>query len=368
MPRPYLAVVDFDGDEMGKWLSGTHRNFPRFVNALHSKVRAALEEKCPQVKERSQGLRPITPAFHAAFSAAAASFARIGAPLTIEGEDLPGHLVYAGGDDALFLASVPETLELVRRLRLRFSGHPQSFSAKPRTDGERDERAHSPWLAACVGEYGKVWPAKSSSEVERLGLAFGNGATASAGLCVFHYRWPLSSALRAARQALDEAKRGGRNRLGIVIQRRSGSVTKCFLPFSATDAGRSPVELLQALVEDFAQGRVSTRLASLFRAELAPLLGSRPTPGAAKGVSPTPEELWEVACVLAKRVATRREVKERAAEKEAGGSNQRIVEHLLALGEAMRGNGFASMEKAEQAIVEWSEVVTAAAFLAREGE
>lgn len=361
-PRPYLAVVDFDGDEMGKWLSGTHPNRPRFIDSLHSKLREALLETCPQIRDRAKARRPITPAFHAALSSAAAAFARIGAPLTIEGEDLPGHLVYAGGDDALFLAPIPEVLELVRRLRLRFSGHPQGFSGAEEAvvDGPP-----SPWLAARLGKYGKVWPAETSSSVDRLGLAFGSGATASAGLCVFHYRWPLGSALEAARQSLEQAKRAGRDRLGITIQRRSGSVTQCVLPFTGKEGPPFPLQSLQAVVGDFAAGRVSPRLASLFRAELAPLLGPRPGALSSPSASMEPEQLWNLAEVLARRVAQRREVRDSTGSE--NGSNRAVMDHILQLGKAVRNGRLKDLGDAELRIVQWSELLTAAAFLAREG-
>ncbi len=372
-PRPYLAVLSFDGDELGKWLNGTHPRFPHFGASLHSKVRRAFENGHPNLKEISKTPRPVTPAYHAALSATAAAFARITAPLTIEAEGIPGHLVYAGGDDALFLCPIPEAVELARCLRLRFSGHPGSFT-------EKEGASYAPWVAASLGKQGMVWPANDPSEVERLGLAFGWNATASVGLCVFHYRWPLGSALRAAREALKEAKNNGRNRLGIVIQRRSGSMTKCFVPFpgsrpdrsesaQATEKGAKALDAFQNLIHAFQNGQVSTRLASLFRAELAPLLGPHPwhrpsVRGPAEAAS-----LWEVACTLARRVAHRREVQEEGGRQGFGPSPSAL---LVELGEAVKPDlenlgASEQLARVEAAILQWSELVTAAAFLAREG-
>jgi hypothetical protein len=321
--------------------------------------------------------RPVTPAFHAALSAAAASFSRFAAPQTIEGEEIPanegetipGHLVYAGGDDVLFLAPVPQALELVLRLRRRFSGYPRRF-------GQEHVDDSAPWIAARLGRRGLVRPVANSAEAERIGMAFGGNATASAGMCVFHYRWPLESALRAARAVLEEAKDHGRNRLGIVIQRRSGSVSKGFLPFPVGPAGALGAEgnafaafqkLLQAFQDrnrDRNQDRkVSPRLASLFRAELAPLLGAHPWQRPPSDAETGAQALREIAKTLAKRVARRREL---------GNQNALVVEEpLLALGNALLGAGEepgASVQQVERRILDWSELVIVAAFLAREGE
>jgi CRISPR-associated protein Cmr2 len=226
-PRPYLAVLALDGDEMGKWLSGD-KALP-LGNYLAEKVRTELERIL-----RPSGLEglletpwPMTPALHAAFSEACGVFSQRTARRTIESEDALGVLVYAGGDDVLALLPAgfdrelgfePAT-ETARRLRFRFSGHVRRVAP-----GEEDQ----------------VDPAHAAGFVldERgLGLALGCRVTASAGIAVFHQRWPLGRALEAARQAEAFAKDAlGRDALGLTVLRRSGQTTVTGLGFR----GREP--------------------------------------------------------------------------------------------------------------------------------
>jgi hypothetical protein len=104
-------------------------------------------------------------------------------------------------------------------------------------------------------------------------------------------------------------------------------------------------------------------LASLFRAELAPLLGAHPWQRPPSDAETDAQALREIAKTLAKRVARRREL---------GNQNALAVEELLlALGDALLGSGEEpgpSVQQVERKILDWSELVTVAAFLAREGK
>jgi CRISPR-associated protein Cmr2 len=349
-PRPYLAVVVFDGDRMGQWVSGTHDRFPRLWSVLHIKVKRQIENAAAPFDQDAR--RFLAPAFHAALSGIAATFARYTVPMTIEGEGLCGHLVYTGGDDALFLAPVSEALDLANRLRLRFSGWPGSF------DGNGTEPDFRPWTTVRLGDRGLPMPAAMERDVDRLGLAFGAAATASAGMCVFHYRWPLGAALEMARQVEGEAKRSGRKALGILVQRRSGSMTKTVIPFASVrtregeerlwDLDGAPMTHFRDLVRLLADGHASPRLASIFRAEV-------------EALHPEVEgsdKLWEMANALAKRAVKRREVE---APEDV---RKRLETCVLALGEAMRNRA----SDTSLAIHDWCEALTAAAFLARPGD
>lgn len=386
-PRPYLAVVDFDGDEMGKWLSGTHCRFPSVSETLHTRALEQMLANQSGEAGKLKGKRFLTPGFHASISAAAATFARFAVPMTVEGEGLPGHLVYAGGDDALFLAPIPVALELALRLRLRFSGWPSGFGSSVLRDGReaastlREEllqrlRHPRPWTTARLRERGLPEPPDWWGEADRLGLAFGTRATASVGICVFHYRWPLGSALREARRALEEAKERGRNAIGIVIQRRSGSVSRTVLPFwdqngrqkeektqENQQAGGTclvPALSLLELTHCFAAGDrvVSPRLATAFRQEIS-ALHVEPVAGKLASRAASTDKFWEVAQALAKRVIRRREIN---AQKQLVPEFERIV---LELGEGVRR---AHMQDDVHALFAWSEALTVAAFLARAGE
>ena len=374
-PRPYLAVVDFDGDEMGKWLSGTHSRFPSVSETLHTRARDEILANQSGRAGELEGKRFLTPGFHASISAAAATFARFAVPMTVEGEGSPGHLVYAGGDDALFVAPIPVALELALRLRLRFSGWPNGFGSSVLRAGREAAstlRAEllarlqhpRPWTAARLRQSGMPEPPDWWGEADRLGLAFGTRATASVGICVFHYRWPLGSALREARRALEEAKESGRNALGIVVQRRSGSVSKTVLPFwvengSGAPSDSAPVLSLVELTHCFATNKraVSPRLATAFRQEIAGL-HIEPVAGRLTTRRSSPE-LWNIGQALAKRVIGRRELN---VDEQMAPDLERIV---MEVGEGVRQ---AHQQDDAHALFAWSEALTVAAFLARAGE
>jgi CRISPR-associated protein Cmr2 len=219
-PRPYLAVLVLDGDEMGKWLSG-EKALP-LRRYLARGVATELEaELAPRgLATLLDTPWPMTPALHAAFSEACGVFSQRTARRTVEAEDALGVLVYAGGDDVLALLpagfdrdlGLEPATETARRLRFRFSGHVR------RADGG-DTVAPEQRAGFVLDRHG-------------LGLALGARATASAGIAVFHQRWPLGRALEAARRAEEFAKEAlGRDALGLTLLRRSGQTTVTGLGF-----------------------------------------------------------------------------------------------------------------------------------------
>jgi CRISPR-associated protein Cmr2 len=255
--RPYLAVLVMDGDEMGRWLSGEKQLQLR--EYLSGRARGELE--AAGAGSYLSMTWPMTPALHAAFSEACAVFSQGTAPRTLHEDGLPGFLVYAGGDDVLAFTPVgchdpahrvEISTEIALRLRLRFSGH-------VRRDGGRD-------VIDPTSDAGWVL-----SPSEGLSLAFGHYVTASAGLAVFHHRWPLGRALAEARNAEHFAKEGlGRDALAISILRRSGQVTRTGLRFG-TD--RMAIRSLQTLCHAFAFDRLSPRFLGEIRKQLAGFRG-----------------------------------------------------------------------------------------------
>lgn len=238
-PRPYLAALVLDGDEMGKWLGGAH------ALPLGRYLTRQAQEQLREIlrPHRLEGLLetrwPMTPALHAALSEACGVFSQRTARRTVEAEDTLGVLIYAGGDDVLALvpagqepgpaprgAAIEHATETARRLRFRFSGHVRR-------------------AAGGVGdEADPASPAGFVVDGEGLGLALGERATASAGVAVFHQRWPLGRALEEARRAEQYAKETlGRDALGLAILRRSGQGTVTGLGFR--ERGDALPELLE---------------------------------------------------------------------------------------------------------------------------
>ena len=138
---------------------------------------------------------------------------------TLETSNLLGWTVYAGGDDLLGFVPVRTALAAGAALNQAFD------------DGMRE-----------------VLP----------------GASASTAVVFFHASWPLQSALGAARELLDEAKRAGRPGLGVAALRRGGERVRLARGWQAdppADPGTSSVTCLQTLV-DAMRGGLSGRLAS----------------------------------------------------------------------------------------------------------
>lgn len=263
-PRPYLAILMMDGDDMGKWLSGL-KNLPlrQYLTAAavaeleeaetgQELIRALLKDDAPRW--------PMTPALHAALSEACAVFSQRTALRTLHNDGLPAFLAYAGGDDVLALTPIgchdpADPIEIATecalRLRLRFSGYVSR-------DRERGD------IADPSNEAGYVLDPR-----EGLGMAFGKHATASAGLAVFHHRWPLGRALEEARRAEERAKDElGRDALGISILRRSGQVTYTGVRFDIGAQG-SAVRAFQSICHAFAFGDLSPRFVAEIRHRLA---------------------------------------------------------------------------------------------------
>jgi hypothetical protein len=374
-PRPYLAVVHLDGDKLGTWLSGKHPATPSLVEMFHPSLRGHLEEILGE--DASSRPRRVTPAVHAALSGACSAFSQVAAPMTVEAEGLCGHLIYAGGDDALLMAPADEVLELVRRLRLRFSGHPWRFDRQKDyeapTDGEASDRGslhvrarHRPFgnirgYAGCVrGETGMPRVGR-----DELHLVFGEKVTASAGICVFHYTWPLSDAIYRATRAEKHAKEElGRNAVGISVVRRSGSVSRTGLKF--TDDDRQPptedyLRTMQKLVDGFA-GSISARLAKVLEAEVSLLRLDALDEASGARRAELETQAWKMALALAGRAVSRRQgIVE--GEQAAGFGPDEVGGWLRDLARACGepASGRAGIER-------WLRLLDTAAFLARQGE
>lgn len=359
-PRPYLAVLVMDGDEMGKWLSGVHtRPLSEYLSDDACEQLKSLDDVEAKPFLSSKWL--VTPALHATLSEACAVFSQSTVPRTLHEDGLPGFLVYSGGDDVLALTAVgcsePHrriewATEAALRLRLRFSGHV--------VRNGRGDAVDARSLAGFVVNR------------EGLSLAFGRRATASAGLAVFHYRWPLGRALAEARRAEEYAKEVlGRNALGLAILRRSGQVSrtgmKFLVPPEGGDGAAVPVRAFQCLAWAFAFGRLSPRFVSEVHRRFAPMLtqtGGLPMSAARQTASTA--DMMHLAEPLVIQAA--RDHLERQAPVLSAGlqlTHQDIEEALRDLGRAVLERPDAPPDAA--ALIRWLDLIEAAAFLGRGG-
>ena len=203
-PSDYYAVLFMDGDQMGRWLSGTHKSLPTFAEILHPQANQQLAQQ-NDWRSVLKLKRLMSPSLHAAISEALANFALNAVPYVVEQLHC-GRLVYAGGDDVLALLPLQDALPVARKLRALFSGE-----AKLQPDSE------------IFAEFGsKQWTGWLDWNGRKL-LTMGNKATASIGIVVAHRLHPLRDVLHQGREAEEHAKeRYGRNAICIRWLKRSG--------------------------------------------------------------------------------------------------------------------------------------------------
>ncbi|MFN4254815.1 MAG: type III-B CRISPR-associated protein Cas10/Cmr2 [Saprospiraceae bacterium] len=187
--QKYYAVLTFDGDDMGKWLSGEKQ------------------------KDQSQ-LR----AFQTKFAECLADFAKAAKTRLDSGS---GQTVYAGGDDFLGFVNLNHLLPVLADLRRLFS-----------------EKVDTPL---------------TDFKTEKISF--------SAGICVAHYKEPLSLVLQEAKNAQKAAKNlDKKDAFAISVIKGSGESHTTALPFGENAENVVRLEsLVCALVkEEFSNNFIKT--------------------------------------------------------------------------------------------------------------
>jgi CRISPR-associated protein Cmr2 len=176
-PSRYYAILQMDGDNMGKWLKGEFN--PKIKDTIHEKVIDALIQFSEgKDKENLQKIlcskHPTSPSIHQAFSRKLAYFALEKVRKIVE-DNHYGKLVYAGGDDVLALLPIEEVLKCAYDLQKKFK------------------------------------------EI------LGRKASMSAGILVVHHKYPLYLALRKVNEAEKKAKsKYGKNGFCFIFMPHSG--------------------------------------------------------------------------------------------------------------------------------------------------
>jgi CRISPR-associated protein Cmr2 len=116
-PSRYYAILQMDGDNMGKWLKGEFN--PNIEDTIHPKVKDALLDYSPELKKILSSNHPNSPSIHQAFSRRLSNFSLNIVRKIVEGEHY-GKLVYSGGDDVLALLPVDEVLTCADKLQNKF--------------------------------------------------------------------------------------------------------------------------------------------------------------------------------------------------------------------------------------------------------
>ncbi len=257
-PSLYYAILQMDGDHMGRWLSGEEA--PAVADALHPEVRKSLANDRTW-KDLLSRKRPLTPSLHIAISRALRDFSLRVVREIVERDHL-GKLIYAGGDDVLAFVSLRDLFDVMEKLRAYFNG---ALSVR---DGELvlDFETGSGYVPVDLDGRPLNVGAKQDQLAGFL-YSMGTTATASMGVAIVHHAFDLGRALQLARAAEKKAKRDlGRNAFAITLSKRSGgAVTFGSKWYYTRDEGSESfrvVPVLKTLVEAMARpDGISPRLA-----------------------------------------------------------------------------------------------------------
>jgi CRISPR-associated protein Cmr2 len=177
LSQRYYAMIDFDGDHMGKWLSGS------------------------KIEEPEKNLKT----FHGALSKQLACFAKAAETIV----DEYGQTVYAGGDDFLGFLNLNYLFRAMTALRNKFKE-------------------------------------LVNDKLQKLGYLNGE-LSFSAGVCIAHYKEPLSMVLskaNLAQKAAKSDKKGDRNAFCIVASKHSGENHETYFRWGADCKNVSHLEYI----------------------------------------------------------------------------------------------------------------------------
>ncbi len=251
-PETYYALLLFDGDHMGRILSGEHKDCAiTYRQSFHPAVREGFDKRAQdeaQIREYGNLERAISPNRHFAISAALNDFALHIVPQIVECE-YRGRVIYAGGDDVLAMLPVADLLPAMQRLREAYSGESSG--------GKQSKLKFKKGFALLSG---------TSKTPQRLMRMMGASATASCGAVIAHHQAPLGAVLRELRQTEKRAKNEGRrNAFSLNIMKRSGgalSVTSKWNWKGGNSNGEKPIDVpgvLHRLRRFLAEKSVSRR-------------------------------------------------------------------------------------------------------------
>jgi CRISPR-associated protein Cmr2 len=213
-PRAYYAMIQMDGDKMGKLINGVGSKDE------HKKISEALS-----------------------------NFSRGDVPAIVE-KTYPGRLIYAGGDDVFALAP------LARDIIPSASAQADTvYESKTVLDlvNQLQQRYRAVVGAEVIDAAQKVEGKKSRKEL----------VTASAGIAIAHHYTSLSYVRRVSKEAEHQAKEHyGRNALVVTVLRRSGEQTRVgchwHYPGIAEDEAQ-PIPLFLSFYELFKEDILSSK-------------------------------------------------------------------------------------------------------------
>lgn len=194
-PNKYYSILSLDGDEMGKWLSGTHDKWPVYRDIVHSKLKYNLADEnilADKIK--------LAPSVHSFISFALNSFSLDIVEKIVE-EFNPGKLVYSGGDDVFAILPFEYGIRCAEQLRFFFSGN---------VNENLDIDLNNKFGFYKIGK--EIIP------------TMGNNATMSAGIAFVHTKFNFQTAIKKAKECERSAKTiMGRDSIYMSVMKHSGS-------------------------------------------------------------------------------------------------------------------------------------------------
>ena len=314
----YFAVLAFDGDEIGKWVSG--EKTPPFGSQLadykdgsgNSGFGAKVYFERPEFKGILEAQRPLSPSYHLQFSEALGNFATRCARVIVEA--FSGRLIYAGGDDVVAMLPADTALDCARALRAAFRGEEVRGP-----DGIRLFECLAPGFLSTENwkdDHGRGRPIPF--------IVPGPKADASIGIAIAHFKAPLQDVVREAQRAEKRAKKGlGRSAVAVTLMKRSGEIHHWGARWD--DGGLDFFNaLLKALGNDIVSSKFPHRIIQLVTPYLTNL------PGRLGGTVQAPEFTAEVAQqILLREIGV-------AAERQRGTKYERATVDASILPEAER--------------------------------
>lgn len=272
----YFAVLAFDGDQIGKWVSG--ENAP----LLDSQLAEPGREHSVAGKRR-----PASPGYHLHLSEALANFSLNAVRPIVE--TFNGRLIYAGGDDVLALLPADQAIPCAEALQLAFRGEEvasklQEAACRLLKRHEKEQTCASLFLKK-AGEgslfdcrrYPKGFLARNDHDRfrDQTGAPIpliipGMNATASVGIAIGHYKAPLQDMVRAAQRAEKRAKAvHGRSAVAVTLFKRSGETVEW-----GTQWASGALNLYRLFAEALADETVSARFPYRLAELLTPYLSN----------------------------------------------------------------------------------------------
>jgi hypothetical protein len=287
----YFAILALDGDEMGKWISGSKS--PKMRHSLSPKAIEYFEKNAPEFLDAP---RAVTPSWHLQFSEALGNFSLHAAQRVVEAFN--GRLIYAGGDDVLAMLPATEALSCARALRAAFRGETAlNGLAKGILIGSGTARSSdrtTPLFQIQHDGYLQLHPASGATSGEKAKLLSdpvgftaivpGPAADVSVGIAIAHFKSPLQDVVKAAQAAEKRAKRSldeggfGRGAVAISLYKRSGEILEWGCHWAIKDDANNPTSensagfrLLSALVHSLrSKNGLNARFPHKLEALLAP--------------------------------------------------------------------------------------------------